>query len=181
MLDDDRPDYFLSDENQEKKPTTDSTVKNDKVIDFGMGNGSSETAKETVSGEKPVEKPRHRGRKALVWTIIIGVLILGGAFYMRYYNPYVEDAAMKCYIVNVEKRGIIFKTYEAQAVSVESVADTSKVYSHPENFSIDSDELAKQMQQYQGTNIPVTVRYEKFYATLPWRGASKWVATSIEP
>lgn len=180
MLDDDKPDYFLSDENRSAASTSAAKTGDPNVIDFGSNHESSASGSDNTPTPTP-EKPRHRGRKVLVWTIVIGVLILGGAFYLRYFNPYVEDAAMKCYIVNVEKRGIIFKTYEVQAVSAESVADTSKIYSHPESFSITSDQVARQLQQYQGTNTPVTLRYEKFYATLPWRGSSTSVITSIEP
>ncbi len=180
MLDDDRPDYFLSDEKQDA-PSASSTQDNGaNVIDFGGNRESSDNRPESTPSQEP-KKHHHRGRKILIWTILIGIIILGGAFYVRYFNPYVEDATMKCYIVNVEKRGIIFKTYEVQAVSAESVADTTKIYSYPENFSITSDQLARQLQQYQGTNIPVNLRYEKFYATLPWRGSSKYVITSVEP
>lgn len=183
MLDDDKPDYFLSDETPDPKTSANPQEKSDRTIDFGGEAGTPAAGAAGIGSARPVEerKRRHRGRKVLVWTIVIGLLILSGAFYLRYCSPYVEDAAMRCYIVNVEKRGLIFKTYEGQAVSAESVADTTKIYSHPEQFSFASDELARQAQSYQGTNIPVTVRYEKFYATLPWRGASKWVVTSIEP
>lgn len=176
MLDDDKPDYFIADETTGKSGNNKSTeVKSGNTIDFGTGSDSN-----AGNSQQPAIC-RHRGRKILAWTVAIGVIILGTAFYMRYCNPYVEDAAMRCYIVNVEKRGIIFKTYEAQAVSAESIADTSRIYSHPENFSVKTEQVAHQMQQYQGTDTPVTLRYEKFYATLPWRGASIMVVTSVEP
>ncbi|MDE5686707.1 MAG: hypothetical protein K2I26_09135, partial [Paramuribaculum sp.] len=55
----------------------------------------------------------------------------------------------------------------------------TKVYSHPEQFTIADESLAHRLQEFQGQRIPVTLHYEKFYATLPWRGASKWVVTSI--
>jgi len=180
MLDDDKPDYFLADETTGKPGNNKSAEdKSGNTIDFGTGTDSDSNSNAGNSPQPAIS--RHRGRKILAWTVAIGVIILGIAFYMRYCNPYAEDAAMRCYIVNVEKRGIIFKTYEAQAVSAESIADTSRIYSYPENFSVKTEQVARQMQQYQGTNTPVTLRYEKFYATLPWRGASKMVVTSVEP
>ncbi len=168
MLDDDRPDYFLSDEEP------DENVSGKNVIDFqpATGNGSA-------NGNAEEKNSRHRLRKAMIWTGVIGVAILAAAFYLRYCSAYAVDAIMRVYIVNVEKRGLVFKTYEAQVVAIDALADTTKVYSHPEQFTIADESLAHRLQEFQGQRIPVTLHYEKFYATLPWRGASKWVVTSI--
>ncbi|MCM1348741.1 MAG: hypothetical protein NC338_04950 [Firmicutes bacterium] len=169
MLDDDKPDYFI---NEEDKPAASQPETGGKTIDFAPGQTDVATSQEP-------KKHHHRFRKVVTWTIIIGVVVLGVAFYLRYCSPYAEDAVMRVYVVNVEKRGIIFKTFEAQAVSAEALADTSQVYSHPEQFSIENEALAMKLQSYQGQKIPVTLHYEKYYATLPWRGASKWVVTGV--
>lgn len=173
MLDDDKPDYFLADETPAQ-----NSESNGHTIDFGSssdGNDSESTTETTA--EK--HHNRHPFRRILIWTAVIGVAVLSVAFYLRYCSPYVEDAMIHGYVVNVEKRGLIFKTFEAQVVSADAVADTSRVYSHPELFSITDQQLAHQLQELQGSRTPVTIHYEKYYATLPWRGSSKRVITSV--
>lgn len=163
MNEDDKPDYFLADDEQDKSAET-------KSIDFSDS--------ETADSEK--HRPRHhRLRKVMIWTAIIGVVVLGAAFYLRYCSPYATDAVMRVYVVNVEKRGLIFKTFEAQVVSLDALGDTTQIYSHPDQFTIPTEKMAQELQTVQGQKIPVSLHYEKYYATLPWRGSSKWVVTSI--
>ncbi|MDE6377452.1 MAG: hypothetical protein K2K72_01760, partial [Duncaniella sp.] len=57
---------------------------------------------------------RHRGRKVLLWFIFIVLLVGGGAFWLRYLNPYTVDSLVTGYITNVDKQGLFFKTYEGQ-------------------------------------------------------------------
>lgn len=179
ILDDDKPDYFLESEDTASPsgaPASPSAKPGD-TIDFGS---PSTTAENTGAGYDDV-KPRHgKMRKVLAWTVFVGAVILGGVFYLRYCTPYVTDARLKCYVVNVEKRGLIFKTYEADVVSESAVTDTARLYSRDYSFSIDDAAVASKLQQMQGTGRPVIIGYEKYYGTLPWRGASKSVAVSVE-
>lgn len=169
MLDDDKPDYFIADEAPEE-----TTQAGSNTIDFAPDMPTPD------SGGSPKPHKSHLMRKILWTGGLIAVVVLAVAFYLRYVSPYATDAVMHVYVVSVEKRGLIFKTYEAQVVSAEALADTSQIYSHPEQFTVSSEALANRMQQVQGQKIPITLEYEKFYATLPWRGASKWVVTDIK-
>lgn len=180
ILDDDKPDYFLeSDDSANTPATTDSqSAKPGNTIDFGA---HSSPAESTGAAHDDV-KPHHgKMRKALAWTVFVCAVILGGVFYLRYCSPYVTDARLRCYVVNVEKRGLIFKTFEADVVSESAVTDTARLYSRDYSFTIDNDAVASKLQQMQGTGRPVIIGYEKYYGTLPWRGASKLVAVSVEP
>ena len=82
MLDDDKPDYFLSDETPDPKTSANPQEKSDRTIDFGGEAGTPASGAAGICSARPVEegKRRHRGRKVLVWTIVIGLLILSGAF-----------------------------------------------------------------------------------------------------
>lgn len=180
ILDDDKPDYFLESEDTASPsgaPASPSAKPGD-TIDFGS---PSTTAENTGAGHDDV-KPRHgKMRKVLAWTVFVGAVILGAVFYLRYCTPYVTDARLKCYVVNVEKRGLIFKTYEADVVSESAVTDTARLYSRDYSFSIEDRELARKLRDMQGSGRPVMVSYEKYYGTLPWRGSSKLVVVGMEP
>lgn len=177
MLDDDKPDYFLADDEPCKSEA--DTPRNSNIIDFGTPSGPGI---DNISGQniKPAATAPRRISKILVMVIIavIGVAVI--AFYIRYCNPYAQDAAMRAYVVNVEKRGLLFKTYEAQILSADELLDTTHVYSHPLEFTVADEATAHALQNLQGRKQPVTIRYEKYYATLPWRGASKFIITSVE-
>lgn len=178
MLDDDKPDYFLSDDDAESPKA--ETPGSGNVIDFGTPDTGSGIDNMTGRDIKPAPRRRRSLSKALTMLIIAAVGLICIAFYIRYCTPYAQDAAMRAYVVNVEKRGLVFKTYEAQILSADELLDTSHVYSHPLEFTVADEAMAHALQNLQGRKQPVTIRYEKYYATLPWRGASKFIITSVE-
>jgi len=169
---DDRPDYFLADDSD--NDTENTSAGKSRTIDF-LPENDKQPSTGNSSGIKP---PRSRFRRVLAWTVATGVIVLCAAFYLRYCSPYAVDAAERVYVINVDKRGLIFKTYEAQVIPASAIADTTRVYSTPQQFSVASSEVATQLQKIQGTAIPVTLHYETYHATLPWRGASRNVVTS---
>lgn len=177
-FDDSRPDYYTDDEPEENSATGETPRK----ITFEEMTGGASADVDGVSGVSTVEENPHRRhlwRKVLLWIVGIAVLVLGIVVYLRYFNPIVVDGQMKCYVINVEKRGVVFKTYEADVVSESAITDPSRLYSREHSISIDNELLAKELQAVQGTGRPVTLRYKTYCATVPWRGASKSVVTSI--
>lgn len=165
-LDENRPDYFTddSDQNQPVHARPGAT------LDFESGYTTA-----------PAPKRRHRGRRFLIWTIIICVLAIIGIGYFRYFNPYVTDSLITGYVSGVEKRGLIFKTYEADMITDNNLADTTRVYSRNLTVTIPSPEVARRLQQMQGTGQSVTLVTERYYGMLPWRGGSTIVVTAIDP
>lgn len=115
-----------------------------------------------------------------LWGIFIALAVLLVAFFIRYCNPYVTDAAARGYITTVERRGIIFKTFEGQMISEEALTDTTRLYSRDVSFSIPNDSLAIKLRDYQGTGRPVEIHYSLYWGVLPWRGASKMIVTGIK-
>lgn len=168
-LDDSQPDYFIDDDSDQASRHEDSDPR---TITFGdqTSTGSSDDGR----------KPRlGRMRKLLLWAVGIAVLFLCIGFYLRYLNPYVTDARVRGYVTAIEKRGIIFKTYEADLISEAALTDTTRLYSNNLSLSVDDPTLIARLQSLQGSGRPVTIVYETYYATLPWRGASHSVITSI--
>lgn len=157
-----KPDYFV-----EQEPEQSSHDPNDPFAPLP----DSETAQR---GNR-----RSRMKKWMWWTIGVLAVVLAVACYIRYFNPYVVDSKLTGYITNVEKRGIIFKTYEGEMITESSLTDTTRVYSRDFSFSVDDKQLAAELQNCQGTGRQVSITYKKYYGVVPWRGASRNIVTAV--
>lgn len=181
MDSDERPDNFLNSEEVDKarrekeaQTTTEAAPANaatdpDVAADGGRG------------GETSRQKPRRRGRRVLAWLILLVFIPLGVIAWLRYLNPYVVDAQESGYVYNVERRGVIFKTFEGEMIADRSLRDSSRVYPQHLQFSVPDDSIARLLQEYQNRGTRVTVTYERYSGTLPWRGASVNVVTAVTP
>lgn len=123
---------------------------------------------------------RHRHRRFIVWSIVIVAIAGAIALYLRYFNPYIVDAQATGYISGVECRGYIFKTFEGELIPTAPM-HIDGVYSRDFKFSVTDDSLAHRLQHYQAAHTPVTIVYEQYPATLPWRGASTVIVTAVKP
>lgn len=176
-LDLDRQEHTISDvtpsaDNQETGRKSEGPV-----IDFCK---TEDNRSDSSGCPSPTVKPRrHRGRRFLTILIFIAFVVGSVAFYIQFLNPYATEARATGYITSVEKRGIFFKTFEAEMITEDSLADTAGVYNRPMTFSIPSDSIARILQNMQGSRQPVTVLFERYNATLPWRGNSKNVITGL--
>lgn len=126
----------------------------------------------------PVSR-RHRLRRAIVLTLLFLMCVIGIAGYIRYFNPYATEAITTGYITSIERRGILFKTFEGEMITERSYGDTTRVYHNDFTFSVDNDSIAYLLQSFQNTGRHVTVSYSRYYGTLPWRGASTNVIDAV--
>lgn len=163
-------DYF--DDREAPQETSEETVSTTATAAKEDGNTPVAT-----SADKP-GKRRHRGRKLLIWLIVI--IVLGGtaAVWLRYYTPYIESEESG-FITNMERRGLIFKTYEGQMITESALTDTARVYSRDFTFSVTDPALADSLQALSGSGRKVTISYERYYGALPWRGSQPVIVTGI--
>lgn len=125
-------------------------------------------------------KPRTR---VPMWIWILGAVIVVGLVvgcWIRFFSPYVEDATQYGYIERIEKRGMIFKTYEGTLIPYKELMDTTRIYNRDFVFSVADKKTAAALKQALIDNKPVRVGYKQYYATVPWRGASKIVVTTAD-
>ncbi len=172
--DDDSNDFFVNDDAE----TDDRPLSAGDDISFA-DDAATTPEKPSAGQQRPEPARSRRFRRAVAWVVAVAMVTLGVTFYLRYCNPYVTEARITGYVKAVEKRGMVFRTYEADLISEESLTDTTRVYSGNFTLSVPDDALAKKLQALQGTGRRVTIVYEKYYGTLPWRGASKNVATGL--
>ncbi len=149
------------------------------TINFDTPTGPEATSTTPPIGPAP-QKKSHAFRKFLIWLTVIAAIALTAVIYIRYFNPYVTDAKVTGYITNIERRGIIFKTYEGEMISQQKLTDPNHIYSRDFFFTVPNDSLAKSLQEYQGSGRQVTLTYDRYWGVLPWRGGSTIVITAIE-
>lgn len=164
-LDEERPDYFTDPE-----PAEPQEARAGATLNFDDPDDRID----------PPGAPRRRRRshRVLMWVIIIAIVGLATAGYLRYFNPYATDSLVTGYVTSVERRGIIFKTYEAEIVTEQVIRKLDGPYPQPLTVSVPSAELARRLQEFQGTGRLVTITTERYYGMLPWRGSSTTVAVA---
>lgn len=181
-FDDSDNDYFLHDFSKDGKeaPTTPPSESESRHDSTQSVSQAFPTFDFTGSGPATDTVRRHRKKvKWKIYSFLIIFVILAATVGIRYFVPYVTESQVTGYVTLVERRGIIFRTFEGEMVSESQLADTGHVYSRDVYFSIPDEELARKLQKYQGTGTPVTLTMKKYYGTLPWRGASKNIVVSF--
>lgn len=120
-------------------------------------------------------------RRLYYWLIAAFVVMLTCiAFYMRYLRPYSTDGVQYGYIENIEKQGIIFKTFEGILLPYRELMDTTRIYQRDFLFSAKDTEVATEIKRLEMRHKPVRMEYIQYNATLPWRGDSKIIVTKVE-
>ena len=174
---DNKPEYFMADGDDNKQSTQPSTINFDNDINAKTeANEPQQPARE----EKP-HRRRRAWKRIFWWSVVIIALVLAAATWIRYFNPYVTDATERGYIVSMERRGIVFKTWEGQMIVQSALTDSTRLYSRDFIFSVDNPELAKMLVDVKGTGRQVNVTYKRYWGSLPWRGATCCIITAVEP
>lgn len=178
-FDDSDKDYFLHDFSAEANRQQDSESAQGSAAQQ-TANGNPQFSFTDNTDGNCAEKPRKRRSRRWLWFFVIIFVLLGLTLYVRYFVPYATESRATGYVTLVEKRGIIFPTFEGEMVSESLLNDTSRIYTRDIYFSIPSDSLALRFQKYQGSGQQVTVTFKRYYGILPWRGASNTILTSFE-
>lgn len=117
--------------------------------------------------------------KRLLWFIVIVGIIV---FSYLYWGSY-EKGTMAGKILRVSEKGMIFKTMEGK-INLETFGALKGVSPIAESFdfSIESDqqELINELQEAALSGERVNLHFVKRYMKFPWRGDTKYFATSLE-
>jgi len=105
------------------------------------------------------------------------IVTLGIFVYVRYY--YVFGTGVKSGELNyLVYKGVIFKTYEGKLIQSGFRADKpGGLQSNQFDFSVEDEKIAKQLMVSGGKMVQL--HYKEYFATLPWRGYTKFVVDSI--
>ena len=113
MKDDNFDDYFDEADAPASTPSTTpqpsvtaSEPEEDKHVDF-TDDIADDAAKAAAEGQ-----PKKRKSHFWAWALTIIIIGLGVTCYFRYFNPYITEARVTGYVTQIERRGMIFKTFE---------------------------------------------------------------------
>lgn len=209
MFDDDYPDYFIDDDEEDDRvttPTTPPVERNvppmesqpnrvihfgqprpsrkapDEEIDYGFDdrffNDTDDDEEDYSSRQSPADESQQAdaqpsaGHGGLIWGGLIAAVVVAAFLYFLYLTPFVADSVDDVRVESVETRGTIFKTHEATLIN----HSTGK----PMKVSIENASDAKLLQQLQGSGQPVRIHLSRYRSSLPWRGESTTVVTSVQ-
>ncbi len=113
----------------------------------------------------------------------ITLLLIGIAVFSFFYWGTYEEGTMAGKILRISEKGMIFKTYEGK-INLETfgaLKGTSPI-AESFDFSIEKNqtELIQKLQDVALSGERVNLHYVKRYTRFPWRGDTKYFATSVD-
>ncbi|MDE3251892.1 MAG: hypothetical protein KGO92_03735 [Bacteroidota bacterium] len=112
--------------------------------------------------------------KKIVWAVSIilffSLLIFG---YWRYYFVVAEGTQAGTLNI-IQKKGIMFKTYEGKIILSGFKAN---VQSNEFSFSVTNPKVAAELLQVSGREV--NLHYKQYFGSLPWRGMQNFIVDSI--
>jgi len=117
-------------------------------------------------------------KKYLYLTLAVLILIIGIWTYWSFFYTF-SDGYRAGLLQKFSRKGNIFKTYEGEMI-LSSVQSNNNVALASEKFlfSVADVDVALQLEKLQGKNV--VVHYTEKNNTLPWRGETKFVVSSVK-
>lgn len=121
-----------------------------------------------------------RPKRLLIYAIgaVMGVLVLWLGWQLIF-GVQVDDAVQYGYIDHIERRGMVFKTYEGTLLPYKNLHDTTRAYDGDFHFSTAQD-LGVVLRTYQNSGRPLRLEYRTYRRTLPWRGDERTVVVRVD-
>ena len=120
-------------------------------------------------------------RKGKILTIIITVLVLALGLFIFFRYFFVYSSGVNAGDINYfQKQGVIFKTYEGKMIQSgfkSTNAQNNAIRSNEFKFSVTDKAVADTLMRCSGKHVEL--RWKRYMGTLPWRGASQYVATEV--
>jgi hypothetical protein len=113
-----------------------------------------------------------KGKKLLIWVIVIFVVVMGLYYTFVYFVTYSEGYRAG-ELIKISRKGVIFKTWEGE---ISQGASNSQIF----QFSIQDKEkdVINKMKDMQGKKVKLT--YKERFKTFPWLGDTHYFITAVE-
>ncbi|MDR0845184.1 MAG: hypothetical protein LBN71_08180 [Tannerella sp.] len=132
--------------------------------------------KNLIDKAEKVEEHHRMWRKIRNTSILVIVVGLSLFLGIRYYYPYGEGvkSGQLNYVVY---KGVIFKTYEGKLIQAGVQSREGSIQSNEFGFSVTDKALAEKLMLAGGQTVEL--HYTEYFATIPWRGFSRFVVDSV--
>ncbi|MDE5813622.1 MAG: hypothetical protein K2H72_04985 [Muribaculaceae bacterium] len=127
--------------------------------------------------DSPLSGIMTGGSKKWKWILAgsVAFLVLIIFAWIWFLRPYTDNAVKYGYISNMERRGLLIKTFEGTMIPYKELGDPDPLYFKEVHFSVESDSLAAQMKRMMLGCAPVRVEYELYHSPLPWKGETSMI------
>ena len=125
---------------------------------------------------KEYKSPKKKS-KVKTYIALFIILALGVFIFVRFY--FVFGTGVKSGELNyLVHKGVVFKTYEGKLIQTGFRADKPEGFqSNQFEFSVADKKVAEKLMLASGRNVEL--HYKEYFATLPWRGFTKFIVDSI--
>ncbi len=127
--------------------------------------------------ESPISSIISKPRKKWKWMLAAALTFIAMIIFVWiwFFRPYTDNAVKYGYIINMERRGSLIKTFEGTMIPYKELGDPDPFYFKEVKFSVPTDSLAAVMKRMMLGCIPVRVEYEIYHTPLPWKGEEKMI------
>ena len=125
---------------------------------------------------KEYKSPKRKS-KVKLYIMLFLIVALGIFVFVRYY--FVFGTGVKSGELNyLVHKGVVFKTYEGKLIQSGFRADKPEGFqSNQFEFSVADKTVAEKLMLSSGKNVEL--HYKEYFATIPWRGFTKFIVDSI--
>ncbi len=120
-------------------------------------------------------------KKSKIVTISVSVLVLVLALFIYFRFFFVYSSGVNAGDINYfQQQGVIFKTYEGKMIQSgfkSAGGQNIALRSNEFKFSVTDKAVADTLMRCSGKHVEL--RWKRYMGTLPWRGASQYIATEV--
>ena len=120
-------------------------------------------------------------RKAKIITIVTSIVVVALAAFIFFRFFFVYSSGVNTGELNFfQREGIVFKTYEGKLIQsgFKATAETNgTLRSNEFKFSVTDQAVADTIMRCSGKRVEL--KWNRYMATLPWRGNSQFVVTEV--
>ena len=120
-------------------------------------------------------------RKAKIITIVTSIVVVALAAFIFFRFFFVYSSGVNTGELNFfQREGLVFKTYEGKLIQsgFKATAETNgTLRSNEFKFSVTDQAVADTIMRCSGKRVEL--KWNRYMATLPWRGNSQFVVTEV--
>ena len=122
-------------------------------------------------------------KKIFRYTVLLIILVGLSLFAFYYWGKFDDDGVKSGVVISLSHKGVIFKTWEG-TINIHTFGARKGVSPIVESFDFsvegDNEALIKELKEVALRGELVNLHFIERYAAFPWRGETKYFATSVE-